>query len=216
MQQVIVVLETLLLVGPVAFYFIVLGLLNSRPASHLVDARTDFLVLTAAACPLVLVPMVTVLRQGHSLALVPVLAVAILVMRAMLPRRDSGWVVYNLTRPRVRILVERSLRELGWEYRPVKGRLEVPDRALSIRFSALPALRNVTCHLVFDRSADRAATAAMLRARLEPALARQQLLPSAAGACLMMLGVGMMILPFWMMSRHSDAIAEVVTRLLLS
>ena len=31
-----------------------------------------------------------------------------------------------------------------------------------------------------------------------------------------MLGVGMMILPLWMMTRHSDAIAEVVSRLLLS
>ena len=72
------------------------------------------------------------------------------------------------------------------------------------------------CRLAFDCSTDRAGTAALLRARLECALARQQLLPSLAGSCLMMLGIGIMILPLWMMSRHSEAIAEVVTRLLLS
>jgi hypothetical protein len=32
----------------------------------------------------------------------------------------------------------------------------------------------------------------------------------------MLLGIGMMVLPLWMMSRHSEAVAEVVTRLLLS
>ena len=143
-------------------------------------------------------------------------AVAGLVARALLPRRDSGWVMYNLAMPRARVLVERCLAELGWEYEPVEDRLEVRQRGVEIRFSALPVLRNVTCHLSFDRWADRAATAALLRARLERALARQQMLPSLAGSCLMMLGIGMMILPLWMMSRHSDAIAEVVTRLLLS
>ena len=51
-QQVIVLLKVLLLVGPIAFYFMVLGLLNSQPASRLIDARTDFLILTAAAGPL--------------------------------------------------------------------------------------------------------------------------------------------------------------------
>ncbi len=57
---------------------------------------------------------------------------------------------------------------------------------------------------------------AALRAGLTEALNRQQQLPLLAGSSLLLVGVGMMILPLWMMTRHSDAIAEVVSRLLLS
>ena len=215
-QQVVVLLKVFLLVGPLSLYFMVLGLLNSQPAPRLIDARRDFLLLTAAAGPLLLVPAATMLRQGGGLWLLPLLAVTVAIMQLLLPRRHSGWVIYNLARPRARVLVERCLRELGWSYGPADGGFEVPQRGLRIRFSTPPVLRNVTCHLNFDREADPAETAALLRSRLERAVARQQLLPSLAGSCLMMLGIGTMLLPLWMMSRHSDAIAEVVTRLLLS
>jgi hypothetical protein len=215
-QQVVVLLKVFLLVGPLALYFMVLGLLNSQPAARLIDARSDFLMLTACAAPLLLAPAVIVVRQGYEFALLPVLVAAVVMMRALLPRRHSGWVIYNLPRPRAQVLVERCLRELGWAYRVGEGCLEVPQRGLLIRFSGLPILRNVTCHLSFDRAAERCETAALLRSRLENALARQQLLPSLAGSCLMMLGIGLILLPLWMMSRHSEAIAEVVTRLLLS
>jgi hypothetical protein len=47
-------------------------------------------------------------------------------------------------------------------------------------------------------------------------LGHQQMLPSAAGSCLMFVGLGMLLLPLWLMTRHSNAIAEVVSRLLLS
>jgi hypothetical protein len=46
-------------------------------------------------------------------------------------------------------------------------------------------------------------------------LATQQLLPSPAGSCLLVFGIGLLMLPLWMMSHHSDAIAEVVNRWLV-
>ena len=118
--------------------------------------------------------------------------------------------------PRARVLVKRCLGELGWSYRVANGVLQIPQHRLEISFSALPALRNVTCHLAFDRADDRPHTAEMLRQKLDTALTGQKLLPSLAGSCLMILGVGMVILPLWMMTRHSEAIAEVVNRLLLT
>ena len=51
-QQVILVLKVLVLVAPIAVYFMLLGLLNSQPTPRLINARSDFLILTAALCPL--------------------------------------------------------------------------------------------------------------------------------------------------------------------
>ncbi len=214
--QVAVLLKLLLLVGPIAVYFIVLGLLNSQSVPRLVDARTDFLVLTFAVCPVLLAPAPSLWQQGYGWVLAPALALAALVMRALLPRRNSGWVIYNLSVHRARVLVERCLRDLGWRFEAADGVLKVTQPGLEIRFSSLPVLRNVTCHLAFADDASRETLEARIRDRLETALSRQQLLPSLAGSCLMVVGIGLMILPLWMMSRHSDAIAEVVTRLLLS
>jgi len=215
-QQVVVVLKVLVLVAPIAVYFMVLGLLNSQPTPRLVNARSDFLLLTTAVCPLLLAPAAPLSRHGYGWVLLPLFAVLGLAMWALLPKHDSGWVIYNLSAARARVLLQRCLSELGWAHRLVDGKLEVPDRGLDIRLSALPALRNVTCHLAFHQAADSHRTTALLRRKLDAALARQQLLPSLAGSCLMILGVAMMILPLWMMSRHSEAIAEVVTRLLVT
>ena len=46
-QQVILLLKVVILVGPPAVYFVVLGLLNSQGVPRLVNARNDFLALTA-------------------------------------------------------------------------------------------------------------------------------------------------------------------------
>ena len=218
LQQVIVVLKVVLLVAPPAMYFVVLGLLNSQPTPRLVDARRDFLVLTAALGPVLLAAVPGVVRSGYGWLLVPAFAAVALVMRTLMPSVDGGWVIYNLSGRRARVLLERCFRELAWAYRDGDrdGVLEVPGRGLSIRLSPLPVLRNVTCHLAFTADAARAQTTAALRARLTEALNRQQQLPSLAGSSLLLVGVGMMILPLWMMTRHSDAIAEVVSRLLLS
>ena len=215
-QQVILLLKVLLLLAPPAMYFVVLGMLNSQPAPRLINARNDFLILTAALGPVVLAPIPGVVRSGYGWFLVPAFAVLALAMRALIPPRDGGWVIYNLSAHRVRVLLERCFRELGWSYLAGAGVIEVPEQGLNVRLSPLPVLRNVTCHLTFAPGADRAGTVAALQRRLTEALARQQQLPSLAGSCLLLVGVGMMILPLWIMSRHSDAVAEVVTWLLLS
>lgn len=217
-QQVILVLKVVLLVAPPAMYFVVLGLLNSQPTPRLVNARSDFLVLTAALGPVLLAAVPGVVRSGYGWLLVPAFAAVALGMRALMPPAGGGWVIYNLSSRRARVLLERCFRQLGWAYRDGDrdDALEVPGRGLTIRLSPLPVLRNVTCHLAFTADTTRAQTTAALRARLTDALKRQQQLPSLAGSSLLLVGVGMMILPLWMMTRHSDAIAEVVSRLLLS
>lgn len=215
-HQVALLLKVVLLVGPIAVYFMVLGLLNSQARPKLVNARTDFLILTAAVFPVLLVPAAPVVGQGRGWLVLPLLAVAALALWALLPRPDSGWVIYNLSGPRARVLLLRCLRDLGWSFQETGRGLEVPRLGLTIQLSGLPVLRNVTCHLKCDRFAEGARLSELLGGRLESALARQDQLPSAAGSCLMLVGIALMILPLWMMSRHSDAVAQVVSGFLLS
>ena len=49
--------EIATVVVPVAVYFLVLGLLNSRPHPQLLSGRLDFALLTAAISPLFAVPV---------------------------------------------------------------------------------------------------------------------------------------------------------------
>ncbi|MCP4246708.1 MAG: hypothetical protein GY778_06635 [bacterium] len=214
-HQVALLLKVMLLVGPIAVYFMVLGLLNSQARPKLVNARTDFLILTAAVVPVLLVPAAPIFGQGRGWLALPLVAVAGLALWALLPRQDTGWVIYNVSAPRARVLLQRCLRDLGWAFQESGPEMNVPPLGLTIRLSGLPVLRNVTCSLKCDRPADRARVCQLLGARLEPALARQDLLPSAAGSCLMLVGIALMILPLWMMSRHSDAVAQVVSGILL-
>ncbi len=213
-EEVILLLKVVLLAAPPAMYFVVLGLLNSRATPHLVNARTDFLLLTAAVGPVLLAPVPAVVRSGYGWALLLAAATLALALGALLPRRDGGWVIYNLSGARARALIERCLRELRWPYDVRDGIIEVPERTLHIRLSVLPVLRNVTCHLVFGHRHNRSGTAEALRRQLAVALARQEQLPSLAASCLVLVGISLLMLPLWMMTRHCDAVAEVFSRLL--
>jgi hypothetical protein len=53
-----------------------------------------------------------------------------------------------------------------------------------------------------------------IRREFEAQLETVSRLPSPTGACLVMLGVGLLIVPLWMMSRHMNAIVEIVSRIL--
>jgi hypothetical protein len=215
-QQVALLMKALFLVAPPAAYFVVLGLLNSQSTPRLVNSRTDFLALTAVMGPVALASVPSLVQAGYGWLLVPAVVVAAVAMRALIPPAASGWVVYNLSAQRARLLLERCLGDLNWSYQASGRVIEVPQRGLTVRLSALPVLRNVTCHLEFASPLDRADTTTQLEQRFVAALSHQQQLPSLAGSCLLIAGVAMMILPLWMISHHSDAVAEVVSRFLLS
>jgi hypothetical protein len=213
--QVILVLKVLLHVGPVAAYFITLGLVNSQSSPKMVDARTDFLALTFVFCPLLYWPVPGLVQSGLWWVVLLGLAVLLPVFQSFLSRVGEGWVVYNISDRRAIRLLDRAARELGrscsWDDRT----LRLDDGRVSLRLSALPVLRNVTVHVQTNDDEGRRVAAAF-RERFSALLSTHQLLPSVTGSCLLLLGVGLMMLPLWMMSRHSAAIAEVVNRWLLS
>jgi hypothetical protein len=216
-EQAVESMRLLVYVAPFALYLLVLGLVNSRAAGTLVDARSDFIALTAVFFPLLVLPVPGLVHGGYALPCALAATVLGLMFYRLLPGRYSGWVVYNLPASRARWVLDRALRGLGWDCRwEGRDRVET-DRGFAIDIATLPILRNVSFHVrPGGESTIRPNDLAELRRGLASRLAASPQLPSVSGCCLLLLGVGMLVLPLWMMSRHSDAIAEAVTRLLLS
>jgi hypothetical protein len=215
-ERALAAIEVLVLVGPVAVYVLWLGLVNSRPTPRLIRLREDFLTLTVAIVPFVAAPMVRLVRAGQGEFAVLFAALVLVCFLRLLPHRQAGWVIYNVVPGGVERLTDAAVRSLGWVSSWDGRRLRIPDRGLVLELRSLPALRNVTLHLRSCEPGPSDRDIEQLRAELGRLLGREAGLPSVVGACLCLAGVTLLIVPLGMLSRHSDAIAEVVTRVLPS
>lgn len=209
--HVVFVFEVVIALGPLAVYFLGLGLVNSQPRPCLVNARADFVWLTLAFLPVIAVPCVAAAQRGLLLvAAAAALSVAVLFF-FLLPDRHSGWVVYNIGERRCRRLISRACRRLGWTLADVGDQQEVHPAGLSISYSAIPWLRNVTVRINTAQGAQRSRQD-LVRAIGEE-LACEPMLPSAIGASLVVIGAGLLGVPMWFLFRHMDAIVEVARQI---
>ncbi len=205
------VLLLAVLVAPIALYFIFLGLVNSQARPCLVSSRADFAGLTCALLPLVAAPMAALARAGMWWMVALHGLLVGLAFARLLPGRSAGWVVYNISAEHGRKIVEEALREAGWGGRWRGRTWRGAGGGLSL--TSFPLLRNVTIHL--DPPPDRRDPGAASLARaLEGRLRGVEQLPSAGGACMVMLGVGLLMLPLWMMGRHIQDLVDAVNHLL--
>jgi len=212
--QVIFLLQVIINLAPIAVYFLVLGLVNSQAHPWMVNARSDFSVLTLVFVPVMVWPIPFLVSNGLWWVVLAGMGFGAAGMIWLMPGRNSGWVVYNIAESHCRRVFEQAAGSLGWDCRWEGNQVRLPVQGLVVRFSVLPMLRNVTLHLegVSGKAGEQAAD--RLRERLELQLSRQALLPSLSGSCMVLVGVVLMMFPLWMMSRHMDAIVELVTRLL--
>ena len=215
-EQAAAALSVLLYVGPVAVYALWLGLVNSQATPKVITARDDFVSMTVAFCPFVVAPIVGLAHAGYGWASIAAAGLMFLLFLRLLPARHSGWVIHNVSPRRARALVDRTLRSLGWSYRWSGQTAIVAERDLSVEISSVWPLRSVAFHVHRTGANAPVSDVEALRTGLSCRLRRDGGLPSLAGCCLLMGGVCLLILPLWMLSRHSAAIAEVVTRILLS
>jgi hypothetical protein len=220
-DQVILVLQVVLTIGPVAVYFLGLGLASSQAHPCLVSERSDFVLLASAFVPIIVWPVVALVKAGSfSLALVLLAAVGLLFI-LLLPRREEGAVIYNISSSECRRAIERACRRLGWTVEDVAATRDeseciVPEAGLAVGFQSLPWLRNVTVRCrVLGPDADRDARRTLLKT-LSEELCRESLLPSATGAGLVVIGATLLGLPMWYFFHHMDAIVDVVRRILLA
>jgi hypothetical protein len=211
-EQVVFVLQLILVLGPLAVYFLVLGLVNSLARPCLVNACVDFLLLTVAFIPVLLVPLITLIQHGHSIIALSVLVAILTVFFSMLPDRRSRWVVYNCTIQQCTRLMERAARRVGGSVALADDQARLSPSGISIQISALPWLRNLTLRLAGGQGNSRSE----FLAALEAEMAGEAMLPSPTGASLVVIGTGLLGVPMWYVLHHISAIVDVVKHILFA
>ncbi|HVP10380.1 MAG TPA: hypothetical protein VMV94_04235 [Phycisphaerae bacterium] len=209
------VVDVLLLVGnvaPVALYFLALGLVNSHSRPYLISRRADFVALTSVLVPILLWPVPGFVHSGYWWVLLIAAGLAAATFAWMLPKTDDGFVIYNITESRCMRLLDDALTATGlsgsWESKT--WRSDCGTMAIHVRGFAL--LRNVTLHI--EKTGPRAARLyPTLAAQLQHRLSNVAQLPSTMGAGLVLVGLALMILPMWTVSRHIDDLVDAMSHL---
>ena len=212
-EQVLFVLQVVMALGPIAIYFLGLGLANSQARPFLMSARRDFTLLASAFIPLILVPALALAQQGHGrVAAGAVFAVTALFV-AMLPGRGGSWVVYNVGAGQLRRLLERACRRQGWRSRVDGGEMVVEPGGLRVGLNQISWLRNATLDLACIQ--DQSLRDQLLGAFREE-LSRESMLPSPTGASLVVIGASLLGLPMWYLFHNMDLIVDVVRQILFA
>jgi len=191
---------------PVALYFLLLGLLNSRRRPQLLTGRRDFILLTAALSPLVLMPVAEML--GLSLLHVGLSAIALLAGVALLAPRGRSWVIYNLPPGQIRGILSRSLDSSGLSSKPA-GSAFALDAGGLLRISHFPLLRNVTLRL--DGASPE--TAARVEEALTASLGRCRAETSPMAVALLLVATAMMLAPLTLVAQQMPTIVRLITDL---
>ena len=213
----ILTLKVIGTVAPIAVYFLTLGVVNSQASPRLVSGRWDFIVLTGIFLPALFWPIATLYSSiGWQAVLVLALAAG-LALRAMLPHPWKQWVIYNADTPRVADAIRRALDGLGWRYqREGETVFALPDLRMKVEVGGLGLLNAVNLHIQTDARNPEDAELASLIGAIEVSLRRYQLLPTAAGLFLVLIGASLMIVPMWLMTRHMRDIVEAIGRLFVA
>ena len=184
---------------PVAAYFLVLGLLNSRSTPRLLTARQDFALLVGSLAPLLMLPAQR-LVGSNPWGWIGILGGGI-AFAVLLAPRPGRWVVYNISPRQARRLLDTSIERAlpsqpaGWEQR-----VRIRDFAL---------LRNVTIEVDgLDPSAQQA-----LHRALGEQLEATEALPHPMAAAMLLVAVFMLCAPLAMVAREAPQIVRLITSL---
>lgn len=195
------------LVVPVAVYFLILGLLNSRRRPQLLSGRLDFALLIAALSPLVVLP---VLRWwGPSAPMVASTVGVAAAIALLVPRRDT-WVIYNLPARDARDAVGQALRAIGAEFEAHDDGFRLPACRGDVRIGAFPLLRNVSIRI---SGADEQLTARFVSA-LGQVLAGRQVETSPMAVSMLLVATGMLVAPLALVAHRASEIVRLLTNLL--
>ncbi|MBN1942797.1 MAG: hypothetical protein JW849_05825 [Phycisphaerae bacterium] len=208
MEQIETSLRIVTTVAPVALYFLLLGLLNTRRHPQMLSGRQDSALLTLALSPLAIAPVIHWFGGGLPTALACGAALAGGVW--MLSPRGRTWVIYNLPASNVRRTAGQILRAMGAATHPTYAglRLEESDGRLDI--SHFPLLRNVTLRL----SGGNEALWREFETRLHDHLQRVESEPAPMAVTLLLLATAMFIAPLALMVHHAPEIVRLLNDLL--
>jgi hypothetical protein len=193
-------------VAPVALYFLVLGLLNSRAHPQLLSGRMDFAILTIAISPLLLLPMLNWLGLSPAFA-----AAAIAVVGGgalVLVPRGQTWVLYNVQGEQARTAVASALRRMGLEAQ-FQGGAYLLDGA-RVLVSGFSPLRNATIRLL---GGDKTLARRFERA-LWDVLRGYEVQASPMAVSLLLVAVAMLVAPLALVAHRVPEIVRLLTDLI--
>ena len=200
--------QATLVVMPVAVYFLVLGLLNSRRHPQLLTGRLDFVLLLVALSPLFLLPVLSLFGMSILATAAGVVLLALAVL-ALSPR-DRTWVIYNVPASQVHHILTRALNSMGLDVQAGKDSYRLESEQASIQLKSFAPLRNVTIRLAGGDAA--------LAAQIEKALCRSlvaiEAQTSPMAMSLLLVATAMMVAPLALMAHRVPEIVRVIGDLL--
>ena len=191
-------------VVPVAVYFLVIGLLNSRRHPQLVNGRTDFAMLMAAICPIFVFPLLDQFQMG-----LPLMAAATLLFVGVIWLIGPGnrtLVIYNLSTEEAMRAIDSTLVAMGVSFEAGADSYLLKDCDAEIRLSGFPMLRNVSFRFVggsydFVRN---------FQGQLEYSLNRLEVQTSPMAAGLMLVATAMLAVPMALMAHRVPEIVRLL------
>ncbi len=195
-------------VMPVALYFLVLGLLNSRRHPQLLSGRLDFALLIVALSPLFVLPVLNLF--GLSLLSISAAVVLLALGILALSPRDRTWVIYNMPADEVRRILTRAVRMMGLDLDGEGDSYRVESQGASIQIKSFAPLRNVTIRLQGG--------GAQLGAQLEKTLGRSLVAvesqTSPMAMSLLLVATAMLVAPLALMAHRVPEIVRLLGDLL--
>jgi hypothetical protein len=186
---------------PLAVYFLILGLLNSRSRPQVLTGAEDGLILIGAMSalfwPTIVVnfgiPLLAAVLAGS-------IVIAGVIMRWLCPRT---WVIYNLPENQVERLWDSLMDAVGASPTQCDGEWELPDGAI-VTLDRFPLFRNVSIHL---RGGDETVRRQLGRTILDR-MAATTTDTAPAAMMLLLLAVIMLAWPLMAMAPQADEIAR--------
>lgn len=207
------VVDVLMLVGnlaPIALYFLILGLVNSYSRPVLTSQRSDFIALSCVLIPVLLWPLPMLAQLQMWWLLLAGICLAAFAFSRFLPTVQAGFVIYNIPRSQARRVLHNALQRIGQTGEWQDDRWQSDSGEVVIRLRRFSLLRNVTFDIETHTTAARKQIE-RLSCELDTQLAELPQLPSAMGACLVMIGLAMMMMPMWMVGRHIRDLVDAMT-----
>ena len=206
-QQTVLPVSIISVIVPIALYFLVLGLLNSRPHPQLLRSTEDALLLIGSMA-LVFVPLV-IQRIGASATVLAAAGAGLAAVAWLLMTKPAAWIVYNSSREAVRAAMTKALTAIGCDHHCSGETIDLSGGGrISLRH--VPLLRNTSVRLTgrshqFARQFEHALSGALNAERTEP--------NSAAAACVL-IATAMLIVPLALAADRADEIVRLITGLL--
>jgi hypothetical protein len=192
-------------VVPVALYFLLLGLLNSRRRPQLLTGRQDFVLLVAALGPLFALPAVEVWGLPALVAAAAAAAAAVV----LLAPRGASWVIYNLPAARARDAVAEALDRAQLPARPVADGFDLAAGP-RVRLRRFSLLRNVSIRLT---GAGREA-AGRFEAALADVLGGVRVETSPMAVSLLLVATAMLVAPLALVAHRAGELVRLLTHLI--